>query len=160
MASSRGYTRRIGWYSLNHPGSGKWASNTLAPTFCVIGPAPWTNTAKPTAFTAGCALARHSVNFLGTTANSFWHPATSTEFYVLLPWKLPQLSRNLSGFHDSSHGYICIVHYCASSKKVELTTFSTTWLTHTVYETKGDSTVHWLLCFIGLGLGLGLGHRI
>ena len=37
--------------------------------------------------------------------------ATSTEFYILLPWKLPQLPRNLRGFLDSSHGYICIVHY-------------------------------------------------
>ena len=39
---------------------------------------------------------------------------------------------------------------------VELTTFSTTWLTHTVYETKGVSPYNgWLLRFIGLGLGLG-----
>ena len=29
---------------------------------------------------------------------------TSTEFYALLPRNLPQLPRNLSGFHDSSHG--------------------------------------------------------
>ena len=40
---------------------------------------------------------------------------------------------------------------------VELTFFSTTWLTHTVYETKGASPYNgWLLRFIGLGLGLGL----
>ena len=27
--------------------------------------------------------------------------------------------------------------------------FSTTWLTYTMYEMKGDFTVHWLLLFIG-----------
>ena len=38
----------------------------------------------------------------------------------------------------------------------ELTTFSTTWLTHTVYEMKAVSPYNgWLLRFIGLGLGLG-----
>ena len=42
---------------------------------------------------------------------------------------------------------------------VELTTFSTAWLTHTVYETKGVLPYNsWLLRFIGLGLGLGLGY--
>ena len=43
VESSRCYTRRIGWDSPNHPGSEKWASNSLAPTFCVIGPALRTN---------------------------------------------------------------------------------------------------------------------
>ena len=42
---------------------------------------------------------------------------------------------------------------------VEPTTFSTTWLTHTVYETKGISPyIGWLFRFIMLGLGLGLGY--
>ena len=45
-ASSRCYTRRIGWDSPNHPGSGKWTSTPPAPIFCVIGPALRTNTAK------------------------------------------------------------------------------------------------------------------
>ena len=40
-------------------------------------------------------------------------------------------------------------------RPVELTIFLITWLTHTVYETKGVFTVHWLLRFIGLGLGSG-----
>ena len=31
---------------------------------------------QPTAFTAGCALARHSVSFPGITANVFWRRAT------------------------------------------------------------------------------------
>ena len=34
---------------------------------------------------------------------------------------------------------------------VELTTFSTTWLTHTVYETKGVSPYNGWLRFVGLG---------
>ena len=71
VESSRCYTRRIGRGSPNHHGSEKWTSNSLAPTFCVIGPALQTSTAKPTAFTAGCALARHSVSFPGITANVF-----------------------------------------------------------------------------------------
>ena len=47
------------WVGLSdHPWSKKWTSNTLAPIFCVVGSAPRTNTTEPTAFTAGCALAR------------------------------------------------------------------------------------------------------
>ena len=76
VESSRCYTRRIGGDSPNRPGSGIKTSNSLAPTVCVIGPALRTSTAKPTAFTAGCALARHSMSFPGTTANGFWCPAT------------------------------------------------------------------------------------
>ena len=76
VESSRCYTRRIGWNSPNHPGSGKWTSNSLAPTFCVIGPALRTSTAKPTAFTAGCGLVRHSVSSPGTTGSVFWRRAT------------------------------------------------------------------------------------
>ena len=60
----------------NRPGSGKWTFTSLTPTFCVIEPALRTSTAKPTAFTAGCALARHSESFPGTTANVFWRRAT------------------------------------------------------------------------------------
>ena len=56
VESSRCYTRRSEWDSPNRPGSGKWTSNSLAPTFRVIGPALRTSTAKPTTFTAGCAL--------------------------------------------------------------------------------------------------------
>ena len=62
--------------SPSRPGSGKWTSNSLAPTFCVTGPALRTRTAEPTTFSAGCALARHSVGFPGTTANVFWRQAT------------------------------------------------------------------------------------
>ena len=76
VASSRCHTRRIAWDSLNHAGSGKWTSNALAPTFCDIGPAPRTNIGKLTAFTVGCALAQHSVSFVGTKPNVFWPPAT------------------------------------------------------------------------------------
>ena len=75
VESPRCYTRRIGWDSPNRPGSGKWTPNSLAPTFCVIAPALRTSIAKPTAFTAGCALARHSVSFPGTTASVFWRMA-------------------------------------------------------------------------------------
>ena len=67
----RCYRRRIGWDSPNHPGGEKWTSNSLAPTTCVIGPALRTSTAKPTAFTPGCALVRHSVSFPGTTERFF-----------------------------------------------------------------------------------------
>ena len=76
VESSRCYTRRIGWDSRNHPGSGKWTYNSLAPTFCVIGLALRMSTAKSTALTAGCALVRHSVSFPGTTGNVFWRRAT------------------------------------------------------------------------------------
>ena len=73
---SRRYTRRFGSDSPNRPGSGRWTSNSLAPTSCVIGPALRTSTAKPTIFTAGRLLARPSVSFPGTTANTFWRRAT------------------------------------------------------------------------------------
>ena len=75
--------------------------------------------------------------------------AASTEFYGLLPWKLPQLPRNLSGFHDSSHEYICVVHYCASSTAYHF--FDNMVYAHCVRD-EGDFTVHWLLRFIGVGL--------
>lgn len=39
------------------------------PHFCVIEPAPRTNTVKPTAIVAECALVRHSVNLFGTKTN-------------------------------------------------------------------------------------------
>ena len=71
MESARCYTRCIGRGSSNRPGSGKSTSKSLAPTFDVIGPALRTSTAKATAFTAGCALARPSVSFSGTTAKYF-----------------------------------------------------------------------------------------
>ena len=46
--------------------------------FAPLGPAPRTSTAKPTACTVGCELARHNGSFLGVTAESgFWHPATA-----------------------------------------------------------------------------------
>ena len=57
-----------------------WTSNSLAPTFCVIGPALRTSTAKPTTFTAGYALVRHSVSFPGTTVNVFWRRATLASY--------------------------------------------------------------------------------
>ena len=74
MESSRCFTRRIGWDSPHHPESGKWTSNFLAPTFCVVGPALRTSTAKPTVFTAGCALARHSVSFSRNNVERFSVP--------------------------------------------------------------------------------------
>ena len=76
MASSRCYTRRIGWDPPNRPGSGKWTFTSPAPTFCVIGPALRTSTAKPTAFTAGCGLVQHSVSSPGTTGKVFSRRAT------------------------------------------------------------------------------------
>ena len=76
MVSSRCYTRRIGWDSLNHPGSGNWTSNSHAPTFCVTGPVLPINTAKPTAFTVGCESVRRSVSSPGTTGSVFWRRAT------------------------------------------------------------------------------------
>ena len=76
VESSRCYTRRIRWDSPNRTGSGKWTSNSLAPTFCVIGPALRTSTAKPSAFTAGCGLARPTVSFPGTTVTVFGRQAT------------------------------------------------------------------------------------
>ena len=84
-----------------------------------------------------------------------WKLHPSTEFCVSLPWKLPQLPRNLSGFHDSSHGYICIGHYCASSRAHRL--FDNMVVAHCV-RGEGNFTVQWLLRFIGLGLRLGLGY--
>lgn len=72
----RCYTRRIGWDSPNHPGSEKWTSSSPDPTFCVIGPELRTSTVKPTAFTAGCALAQHSVSFPGIAATVFWRLVT------------------------------------------------------------------------------------
>ena len=68
--------------------------------------------------------------------------ATYTEFYVLLPWKLPQLPRNLSGFHDSSQGYICIVHYCASIRAYHF--FDNMVDAHCV-RVIGGFTVRWLV---------------
>ena len=57
------------WAGLSEP---SWEPEMdLAPTFCVIGPALRTSTAKPTAFAAGCALVRHSVSFPATTVNPF-----------------------------------------------------------------------------------------
>ena len=76
MASSRCYTRRTEWDSLNDYGSGRWTSNTLAPIDFVIEPAPRTNTAKSTAFNAECALVRHIVSFLGTKAHVVGRPDT------------------------------------------------------------------------------------
>ena len=76
MESSRFYARRIGWNSPNCPGGGKWTYNSFAPTFFVIGPDLRTSTAKLTAFTDRCALARHSLSFAGTTASVFWRRAT------------------------------------------------------------------------------------
>ena len=70
-ASSRCYTRRIGWDSPNHPGSGKWTSTSPAPTCCVIGLALLTS--NLTAFTVGCGLVRQSVSSPGTTGNVFEH---------------------------------------------------------------------------------------
>ena len=69
-------TTRIGWDPPNRSGSGKWTFNSLAPTFCIIESALRTSTAKPTVFTAGCALVRHNVSFLGTTGKVFWRRAT------------------------------------------------------------------------------------
>ena len=43
---------------------------------CVIGPAFRTSTAKPTVFTAGCGLVRHSVSSPGTTGSVFCRRAT------------------------------------------------------------------------------------
>ena len=54
VASSRCYTRRIGWDSPNLPESGKWTSTSPAPTSCVIGPEARTSTSKSTASTAKC----------------------------------------------------------------------------------------------------------
>ena len=63
-----------------------------------------------------------------------------------------QLPRNLSGFHDSFHGYICFAHYCASSRAYHF--FDNMVDAHCVRD-EGGFTVHWLLRVIGLGLGLG-----
>ena len=52
-------------------------------------------------------------------STKIWKPHPRN-FFVLLPWKLPQLPRNLSDFHGSSHEYICIVHCCASSRAYHL----------------------------------------
>ena len=78
--------------------------------------------------------------------------ATSAEVYVLLPWKLPRLPRDLSGFHDSSRGYICTVHCWASSRSHPF--FDNMVDAHCVRD-EGGFTVQWLVRFIGLGLGLG-----
>ena len=71
VGSSRCYTRCIGRGSPNRSGSGNWAFNSLAPTFCAFAPAFQTSTAKPNSFTAGCAKARPRVSFPGTTVNGF-----------------------------------------------------------------------------------------
>ena len=87
---------------------------------------------------------------------------TSTEFYVLLPWELPQLprnlsgfhwqlSRNLSGFHDISHGYSLIVLYSTVPPVELITSSTTTWLTHSVYETKGVSPYIYNGCHVSFG---------
>ena len=68
--------------------------------------------------------------------------ATSTGFYVLLQWKVPQLPRHLNGFHDSSHGCICIVRYRASSRAYHL--FDNMVDAHLVRD-EGGFTVQWLV---------------
>ena len=78
MESWRCYTSHIVWDCPNYPGSGKWTSNSLPPTFVVFGPALRISTAKPTTFTAVCALVRDSVSFLGTTGSVSWYRATPT----------------------------------------------------------------------------------
>ena len=61
--------RKTQWVGLSQPSFEREMDLQLfALTFCVIGPAFRTNTVKPTAFTAGCALARHGVSFPETTA--------------------------------------------------------------------------------------------
>ena len=72
----RCYTRRIGWDSPNHLGSGKWTYTSHAPTSCVTGPVLPINTVKPTAFTVGCESVRRSVSSPGTTGSVFWRRAT------------------------------------------------------------------------------------
>ena len=64
------------WVGLSEPSWEREMDIQLSRTHILrYGPALRTSTAKPTAFTAGCALARHSVSFPGTTANGFWRPA-------------------------------------------------------------------------------------
>ena len=83
-------------------------------------------------------------------------------------WKLhPRIftfhfHRSFRSFHGlsaaSTTGPSDISLLCTAVSPVEFNTFSTTWLTNTVYETKGVSPYNgWLLRFIRLGLGLGLG---
>ena len=69
VASSRCYTKCIGWDSPNLPGSGKWTSTSPAPTTRVIGPELRTSTAKPTASTAECGSGWHSANSPVTTGD-------------------------------------------------------------------------------------------
>ena len=66
MEKSRCYTRHIGWDSSNHREMDLQLFRTHISN---IGPLFRTSTAKPTAFTAGCASASHSVSFRGTTAS-------------------------------------------------------------------------------------------
>ena len=60
----------------NYPVSGKWTSTSPAPTFGVVVPAFRASTAKPTAFTAGCVLVRHSASSPGTMGSVFYRRAT------------------------------------------------------------------------------------
>ena len=57
-------------------GAGNGLPPLPLPHFCAIGSALRTSTAKPTAFTAGCGLVRHSASSPGTTGNVFWRRAT------------------------------------------------------------------------------------
>ena len=59
------------WVGLSEPSWEREMDTSPVPTFCVIGPALRTSTAKPTAFTAECGLVRHSVSSPGTTGNVF-----------------------------------------------------------------------------------------
>ena len=65
------------WVGISEPSWEREMDLHLSRThICVIGPALRTSTAKPTAFTAGCALVRHSVSFPETTGNDFRRRAT------------------------------------------------------------------------------------
>ena len=57
-------------------GAGNGLPPLPLPHFCAIGSALRTSTAKPTAFTAGCGLVRHSASSPGTTGNVFQRRAT------------------------------------------------------------------------------------
>ena len=66
---SRRCTRRVGQDSPDRPGNGKVTFNSLSLKSCATGPASRTSTARPTACTAGCELARYSGSFLGVKAS-------------------------------------------------------------------------------------------
>ena len=79
-------------------------------------------------------------------------------YYCVFSTISPQRVTSSGGISRRPSNTYHICQACTSKyhlrTKVELSIYSTTWLTHTTaYETEGVSPLHWLSRVIGLGLG-------